>query len=146
MQFVIFCKKWWLKMSIYIEMNLFFDNDFDVYKIEKLLNIEPSDCKRRNETRLSPFDKSKHLDGYWSLMTDTFEELDIKPAMDDLLKKLEGKLEIIKEICKKNNGEVNFEIVSIFEKDNLPAIYFEKRFLNIVNYLDAVIDIDMYLN
>nr|WP_288734262.1 DUF4279 domain-containing protein [uncultured Anaerobutyricum sp.] len=133
-------------MSIYIEMNLFFDNDFDVYKIEKLLNIEPSDCKRRNETRLSPFDKSKHLDGYWSLMTDTFEELDIKPAMDDLLKKLEGKLEIIKEICKKNNGEVNFEIVSIFEKDNLPAIYFEKRFLNIVNYLDAVIDIDMYLN
>ena len=133
-------------MSIYIEMNLFFDNDFDVYKIEKLLNIEPSDCKRRNETRLSPFDKSKHLDGYWSLMTDTFEELDIKPAMDDLLKKMEGKLEIIKEICKKNNGEVNFEIVSIFEKDNLPAIYFEKRFLNIVNYLDAVIDIDMYLN
>ena len=127
-------------------MNLFFDNDFDVYKIEKLLNIEPSDCKRRNETRLSPFDKSKHLDGYWSLMTDAFEELDIKPAMDDLLKKLEGKLEIIKEICKKNNGEVNFEIVSIFEKDNLPAIYFEKRFLNIVNYLDAVIDIDMYLN
>ena len=127
-------------------MNLFFDNDFDVYKIEKLLNIEPSDCKRRNETRLSPFDKSKHLDGYWSLMTDTFEELDIKPAMDDLLKKLEGKLEIIKEICKKNKGEVNFEIVSIFEKDNLPAIYFEKRFLNIVNYLDAVIDIDMYLN
>ena len=133
-------------MGIYIEMNLFFDNDFDVYKIEKLLNIEPSDCKRRNETRLSPFDKSKHLDGYWSLMTDTFEELDIKPAMDDLLKKMEGKLEIIKEICKKNNGEVNFEIVSIFEKDNLPAIYFEKRFLNIVNYLDAVIDIDMYLN
>ena len=127
-------------------MNLFFENDYDVYQIEKLLNIEPSDCKRRNETRLSPFDKSKHLDGYWSLMTDAFEELDIKPAMDDLLKKLEGKLEIIKEICKKNNGEVNFEIVSIFEKDNLPAIYFEKRFLNIVNYLDAVIDIDMYLN
>ena len=46
----------------------------------------------------------------------------------------------------KNNGEVCFEIVPIFEKDNLPAIYFEKRFLNIVNYLDAVIDIDMYLN
>ena len=55
-------------------------------------------------------------------------------------------MEIIKEICKENNGEVCFEIVPIFEKDNLPAIYFEKRFLNIVNYLDAVIDIDMYLN
>ena len=74
------------------------------------------------------------------------EELDIKSVIDDLLRKLEGKLEIIKEICKENNGEVCFEIVPIFEKDNLPAIYFEKRFLNIVNYSDAVIDIDMYLN
>ena len=90
--------------------------------------------------------KNEHLEGYWSLVTYTFEELDIKPVIDDLLRKLEGKLEIIKEICKENNGEVCFEIVPIFEKDNLPAIYFEKRFLNIVNYLDAVIDIDMYLN
>ena len=58
-------------------------------------------------------------------------------------------------MAKENNGEeVCFEIVprGIFikkdnlKKDNLPAIYFEKRFLNIVNYLDAVIDIDMYLN
>ena len=70
----------------------------------------------------------------------------ISPSIDDLLKMLEGKLQIIKKICEENNGEVCFEIVPIFEKDNLPAIYFEKRFLNIVNYLDAVIDIDMYLN
>ena len=81
-------------------MNLFFDNNFDVYKIERILNIKPSDCKRKNETRMSPFNKNKHLEGYWSLVTDTFEELDIKPVIDDLLRKLEGKLEIIKEICK----------------------------------------------
>ena len=112
----------------------------------RMIFIKPSDCKRKNETRMSPFNKNEHLEGYWSLVTDTFEELDIKPVIDDLLRKLEGKLEIIKEICKENNGEVCFEIVPIFEKDNLPAIYFEKRFLNIVNYLDAVIDIDMYLN
>ena len=37
-------------MGIYIEMNLFFDNNFDVYKIERILNIKPSDCKRKNET------------------------------------------------------------------------------------------------
>lgn len=34
-------------MGIYIEMNLFFDNNFDVYKIERILNIKPSDCKRK---------------------------------------------------------------------------------------------------
>ena len=32
-------------MGIYIEMNIFFDNNFDVYKIERILNIKPSDCK-----------------------------------------------------------------------------------------------------
>ena len=31
-------------MGIYIEMNIFFDNNFDVYKIERILNIKPSDC------------------------------------------------------------------------------------------------------
>ena len=36
-------------MGIYIEMNLFFDNNFDVYKLERILNIKPSDCKRKNE-------------------------------------------------------------------------------------------------
>ena len=46
---------------------------------------------------MSPFNKNEHLEGYWSLVTDTFEELDIKPVIDDLLRKLEGKLEIIKE-------------------------------------------------
>lgn len=53
----LFGEKWYI-----IEMNLFFDNDFDVYKIEKELNIKPSDCKRRNETRMSPFDKNKHCE------------------------------------------------------------------------------------
>ena len=48
---------------------------------------------------MSPFDKNKHLEAYWSLVTNTFEELDIKPAIDDLLKMLEGKLQIIKKIC-----------------------------------------------
>ena len=46
-------------MGIYIEMNLFFDNNFDVYKIERILNIKPSDCKRKNETRMSPFNKNE---------------------------------------------------------------------------------------
>ena len=66
--------------------------------------------------------------------------------LDECKKLMVETLKFIDEICKENNGEVCFEIVPIFEKDNLPAIYFEKRFLNIVNYLDAVIDIDMYLN
>ena len=109
-------------------MNLFFDNDFDVYKIEKLLNIEPSDCKRRNETRPSPCDKSKHLDGYWSLMTDTFEELDIKPAMDDLLKKLEGKLEIIKEICKKITERLTLRSFQFLKKITCQQFILKKDF------------------
>lgn len=130
--------------EIYTEITLFFDNNFDVYTIENILNLKPTDCKRQYETRMSPFDKTKHLEGYWTLASDTFYELDIKPAIDDLISKIGSKIKDIKQLCEKNNGEVRFYIVPSFKSDCLPAMYFEKDFLEIVHELGATIDIDMY--
>ena len=132
--------------EIYTEITLFFDNNFDVYTIENILNLKPTDCKRQCETRMSPFDKTKHLEGYWTLASDTFYELDIKPAIDDLISKIGSKIKDIKQLCEKNNGEVRFYIVPSFKSDCLPAMYFEKDFLEIVHELGATIDIDMYCN
>lgn len=133
-----------MNTEIYMEMTLFFDNDFDVYEIGKILGMEPTECKRQEETRMSPFDKTKHLEGYWTLRSETFREWDIKPVIDNMIFKIKDKIESIKELCEKNNGEVHFEIVPKFKPDNLPAIYFEREFLHIVHQLDATIDIDMY--
>lgn len=130
--------------EIYTEITLFFDNNFDVYTIENILNLKPTDCKRQCETRMSPFDRTKHLEGYWTLSSDTFYEPDIKPAIDDLISKIGSKTQAIKQLCEKNNGEVRFYIVPSFKSDCLPAMYFVKDFLRIVHELDATIDIDMY--
>ncbi|BCJ93586.1 hypothetical protein acsn021_11550 [Anaerocolumna cellulosilytica] len=37
--------------SIYAEMHLVFDNDFDVNEITRVLGIEPTACKCRWETK-----------------------------------------------------------------------------------------------
>lgn len=48
--------------TIYAEMHMIFDNDFDVYSITKRLGIAPTECKLRNETRMSPL-TNKPIEG-----------------------------------------------------------------------------------
>lgn len=58
---------------------------------------------------------------------------------------VKGELMQIKKICADNQGKVIFDIVSTFDSDNVPAIYFEKSFLDIVHNLDAEIQLDLYV-
>ena len=51
--------------TIYAEMHMIFDNDFDVYSITKRLGIAPTECKSRNETRMSPL-TDKPIEGFYS--------------------------------------------------------------------------------
>ena len=61
--------------TIYAEMHMIFDNDFDVYSITKRLGIVPAECKTRSETRISPL-TNKHIEGFWTLKTEETEEWD----------------------------------------------------------------------
>lgn len=130
------------KCIIYAEMHLIFDNDFDVYSIKQLLGIEPTDCKLRRETRISPL-TNKQIEGFWTLKTEEKEERDLKIILDELMIKIAGKIKKIKEICDENEGTVVFDIVTFFDSDSKPALYFERDFLDIVQFLDATIQIDM---
>ena len=47
--------------TIYAEMHMIFDNDFDVHSIAKQLGIAPTECKSRNETRISPLTNNPTL-------------------------------------------------------------------------------------
>lgn len=125
-------------------MSLIFDSDFDVKEITRITGINPDDCKNRNETRINPFTKN-HNPGYWTIKSKVFCEYDFKLVLDDLLNRFMKSLETIKELCKNNGGEIVFDIVPVFSSDKKPAIYFNKEFLKIVNFLDAEIQIDMYV-
>lgn len=130
--------------SIYAEMHLCFDNDFDVYSISKRLGISPSECKNRAETRISPL-TNRHIEGFWTLKTEKKDECCLSVILNELIDSVFDKLTEIKKICDENNGTVVFDIVPTFNTDNKPVLCFDRRFLDVVNYLNATVDIDLYV-
>lgn len=130
--------------TIYAEMHLVFDNDFDVTQISDRLNIKPFECKCRKDTRISPI-TNKQIEGFWTIKTKEYEEWDVKIVIDELVSLVKNKLDQIKCICDEYGGEVIFDIVPSFYPDKTPALYFEREFLDIVHFLNATIQIDMYV-
>lgn len=130
--------------TIYAEMHMLFDNDFDVYSITKRLGIAPTECKSRNETRMSPL-TDKPIEGFWTLKTEEKEERDLGVVLNELMGNIFAKLPDIKKICDENGGTVVFDIIPFFDGNSKPALYFERDFLDIVNYLNATIQIDLYV-
>ena len=123
---------------------MIFDNDFDVYSITKHLGIAPTECKSRNETRMSPL-TNKPIEGFWTLKTEEKEERDLCVVLNELVENISDKLPDIKKICDENGGKIVFDIVPFFDGNSKPALYFERNFLDIVNYLNATIQIDLYV-
>ena len=123
---------------------MIFDNDFDVYSITKHLGIAPTECKSRNETRMSPL-TNKPIEGFWTLKTEEKEERDLGVVLNELMENISAKLPDIKKICDENGGTVVFDIIPFFDSNSKPALYFERDFLDIVNYLNATIQIDLYI-
>ena len=130
--------------TIYAEMHMIFDNDFDVHSITKRLGIAPTECKSRNETRMSPL-TDKPIEGFWTLKTEEKEERDLGVVLNELMGNIFAKLPDIKKICDENGGTVVFDIIPFFDRNSKPALYFEREFLDIVNYLNATIQIDLYV-
>ena len=130
--------------TIYAEMHMIFDNDFDVRSITKQLGIAPTECKSRDETRISPLTNNP-IEGFWTLKTEEKEERDLCVVLNELVENISAKLPDIKKICDENGGKIVFDIVPFFDGNNKPALYFERDFLDIVNYLNATIQIDLYV-
>ena len=130
--------------TIYAEMHMIFDNDFDVHSITKRLGIAPTECKSRNETRMSPL-TDKPIEGFWTLKTEEKEERDLGVVLNELMGNIFAKLPDIKKTCDENGGTVVFDIIQFFDGNSKPALYFERDFLDIVNYLNATIQIDLYV-
>lgn len=133
------------KCVIYAEMHLVFDNDFDVNEVTKILNLNPTECKCRWETRKSSL-TGKHLEGFWTLKSREMNEWDLKIVLNDFISMFYNKLSDIKYICETYDGAVIFDIVPSFISDCAPSLYFDRDFLDIVDLLNATIQIDMYVS
>lgn len=130
--------------KIYMEFSLIFDNDTSMELITKEIGLNPTSFKDKKEQRKSPF-KDDNLEGFWSIQTeeiDTFYFEEVSKIMVDLIKPYVSK---IKRLMTKFNGSADFCIVPHFYPLDTPAICFNREFLDIVNDLNATIQIDMYV-
>lgn len=91
---------------------MIFDNDFDVHSITKQLGIAPTECKSRNETRISPLTNNP-IEGFWTLKTEEKEERDLCVVLKDLVENISDKLPDIKKSVMKT-VEKSFSISSRF--------------------------------
>lgn len=130
--------------EIYIEMALTFDNDFDVNTITRELGIQPTECEQRFQTRINPITKQQNP-GYWLIKSKTVVGYYAEEAIDDIISIIEGKIELIRKICVEHSGEVNFCVVPSFHKSEKPALCFSRRFMEIAAYLNANMEIDLYV-
>lgn len=130
--------------EVYAEMHLIFDNNFDVNIITSEIGIQPFECKNRVDTRINQLTQ-KHNPGFWTIRSQVSFEHDVGIVLNNLVSIFKEKLWQIKKLCVENNGEVVFDIVPYFNPSDTPAIYFNRDFLKIVEFLEAKIQLDMYI-
>lgn len=130
---------------IMLELNLYFDNDTNMQEISQQIGLEPTQSVNKANRRKSPF-KDDNLEGYWQISTGYIKTYYFEEVSKALIGKITPYLNKIKYVLDTYDGSADFCIVPEFNKNKTPAICFDKDFLNVVNYLNTTIQIDMYVN
>ena len=131
--------------KIYVECNLIFDNDTPMEVITKEIRLNPTSCIDKKVRRKSPF-KDDKLAGFWSIRTEEMATFYFEEVSKDMVSIIKPFIDKIKYVLDTYYGMVDFCIVPDFIKSEKPAICFNREFLDVVNYLNATIQIDMYVN
>ena len=131
-----------IRTSIMIDLSLIFDNDTDTGYVKEQIGLSIAENKDKRDTRISPF-KNDNLPGYWSIITGYIETNDLDEVSEKLLDIICPCLEKIKKAQKCFVGRAKFMVV-VKIVDNIPSLYFSRKFLDVVEYLGAEIDVDIY--
>ena len=131
--------------KIYLECNLIFDNDISMNEITKEVGFVPTSFKDKKDQRKSPF-KDDKLEAFWSIATNKIETFYLEEVTKEMTKIIKPYLERIKATVMKYNGVVDFLVVPDFHSTEAPALNFNREFLEIINYLNATVQIDMYID
>jgi hypothetical protein len=120
--------------------------DFDPNEITKLLEIEPTKIKLKNELPSGKLPKFNS----WIFSTNNISEeyIDIYDMATSIVQTLESKIDTINEIRKRFNVSTRLAVVLSFSTDegiSTPAIGFDASTVSFLAKVGAFIDIDTYL-
>lgn len=116
-------------------------------------NLDLKNCKTWAEAKAAMIAQTKlsvyGADSLYDFETMTYKDHWADFVHDNTLQTVEAVQSIfdnyesaVEEFGKR--GAVVFDIIPFFDGDSKPALYFERDFLDIVNYLNATIQIDLY--
>lgn len=129
------------KPSIYGEITLCFDIDFDMNIITQILGVMPNSVGRRSEMRVNPFTGEKNP-GFWEYRTQTVFAYDSDCVFDKMHLFLTEHIEELLKIKEEYPYDVILRLYADAGTEAYaPAIWLNKEIIKDLAILDADVDI-----
>lgn len=111
--------------------------------IKKELELVPTEFWMKGDSIQGK--KFKKPDSCWVISTQYEESLNINEQIEKILNILDSKKNSLKEFRKKYDWDLLFSIVINIENNEKPEMYFEKKFIDFVQEIEAEFFIDLYV-
>ena len=129
--------------KIKLEFTVFGDL-LDPLNFSKKIKLNPSNYWYKEDLIKKNNPNLRRKETAWEYVIDWIETLDIEDCTNAFIKTFSAKVILIQEYIRAHHLEAKIDFVIKVYNDNSPAIYFNRPFLNLINILEAEIDIDLY--
>lgn len=120
-----------------------YGDEFDPNFITKQLGIDP--CETYLKGELIKNGRIARKETSWSINTGYQDSFDINDQLGIITAQIRGKAEALVKIKQELTVKMLFMIVVNIERNEAPAMYFERDFLSFVNEIGAEIGFDVYV-
>jgi hypothetical protein len=114
-------------------------DDFNFDEVTERLNINPSKTRKKNDFPLHDFAHS-----YWALDTGKDSCKAVSWQFEKIMKSLEGKESIIKQICIEHSLITTFVITIYMEDFDRPEISLTNENITFIASINAEVQFDLY--
>lgn len=129
------------KPSIYGEITLCFDIDFDTNVITQILGITPNSIGRRSEMRINPFTGEQNP-GFWEYRTQTVFAYDSDSIMNEMHLFLTEHIEALLRIKEEYPCDIVIRLYADAGTEaDAPAVWLNKAIIKTLAILNADVDI-----
>ncbi len=134
-----------------VEVNLVFSaNEFDIKKFTEEIGISPSEIRESKDWPKAIQNNINLPDGLrahceWCISDQAVGCKAIEGPMKNIISKIDGKENKIKELCKKNNIEKTLSIVVSGNSMHLPEMVIPSELVSYFGELEVEIGFDLYI-
>ncbi|MBL0113110.1 MAG: DUF4279 domain-containing protein [Saprospiraceae bacterium] len=131
------------KTKIKIILSIF-GNDFSLVSLSSLLEISPSNSWLKGEKIRNRSDLLRK-ETAWEFQMEYEENLFLETITEKLLNIFNCKSQAIKKFIEEHKLNTKVDIVVIVYDAESPALFLNNKFIRFLNEINAVVDIDLYI-